>query len=118
MQQCGKVPRHLRRLDLGFGVVAFQEQTPGLRSEEGLGQLEHPRQRRKGARTDHVRLKPVSTFAELFNSHGVDVHWRLGLAHDLGEECAFLVIAFDQMHAETRLSGLEDGDDKTREARP
>ena len=99
-------------------LAAFQEQPPGACARKRSGQLEQTRQRRERAGADHVRPKAVSAFAELFNAHGVDVHRRTGLARDLGEERAFLAVAFDQMHAEIRLPGLKDGDDESGKACP
>jgi hypothetical protein len=67
---------------------------------------------------DHVWPLGVSSFAMMFIALCVNVHRRSGRARDLGEECAFLAVAFDQMHAEIRLPGLKDGDDQSGKACP
>ncbi len=54
----------------------------------------------------------MGAFGEVFNAHGVNVHRGLGLARDLGEKRAFLPVALDEMHAEIRPPGFEDGHDQ------
>ncbi len=104
--------------DLGFRLASFQEEPPGPWPEERACEFEETRQRRKSPRAHHVRPKALSPFAKLFNARRVDVHRRLGCAHDFGKEGAFLAVAFDQVHAEIRPPGLKDGDDEPGKACP
>ena len=105
-------------VDLGFCLTTFQEEPPSPWSEERRCELEETRARRQGARGHNIRLKAVGASGEIFNAHGVDVHRGLGLAGDFGKEGAFLLVAFDEMHAEVRPPGFEDGDDEPGKACP
>ena len=89
------------------------------RPEERAGQFEQIAASGASARArDHVRPKPASAFAKLFNPRGMDVHRRCRRAGDLGEERALLAGCFRRDACGSPVSRLGEWRRRARESLP